>query len=52
MLAFKPLFPNYLFIQLDKYVDNFNVIRSTRGVGSFVCFGLNQAVISNDIKKA
>ena len=34
---------------------NFNAIRSTRGVGSFVRFGLNQAIIDNsiidDIKK-
>jgi transcriptional antiterminator RfaH len=29
----KPLFPNYLFIQLDKQVANFNAIRSTRGIG-------------------
>jgi len=48
-VALKPLFPNYLFIQLDKQVANFNAIRSTRGVGNFVCFGLNQAVIGNDI---
>jgi transcriptional antiterminator RfaH len=48
-IALKPLFPNYLFIQLDKQVANFNAIRSTRGIGSFVRFGLNQAVIGNDI---
>jgi transcriptional antiterminator RfaH len=55
-VALKPLFPNYLFIQLDKQVANFNAIRSTRGVGSFVRFGLNQATIDNsiidDIKKS
>jgi transcriptional antiterminator RfaH len=45
----KPLFPNYLFIQLDKQVANFNAIRSTRGIGSFDCFGLNQAIINSDI---
>jgi transcriptional antiterminator RfaH len=54
--AFQPLFPNYLFIQLDKQVANFNAIRSTRGVGSFVRIGLNHAVIDNgiieDIKKS
>ena len=54
-LALQPLFPNYLFIQLDKQVANFNAIRSTRGIGSFVRFGLNQAIIDNsiidDIKK-
>jgi transcriptional antiterminator RfaH len=32
-IALKPLFPNYLFIQLDKQVANFNAIRSTRGIG-------------------
>jgi transcriptional antiterminator RfaH len=55
-LALQPLFPNYLFIQLDKQAANFNAIRSTRGVGSFVRFGLNQATIDNsiidDIKKS
>ena len=44
-----PLFPNYLFIQLDNQVANFNAIRSTRGVGSFVRFGMKQAVIDNTI---
>ena len=55
-VALQPLFPNYLFIQLDKQVANFNAIRSTRGIGSFVRFGLNQATIDNsiidDIKKS
>jgi transcriptional antiterminator RfaH len=48
-IALQPLFPNYLFIQLDKQVANFNAIRSTRGVGSIVRFGLSHAVIDNDI---
>jgi transcriptional antiterminator RfaH len=48
-VALKPLFPNYLFIQLDKQVANFNAIRSTRGIGSFVRFGLNQATIDSRI---
>jgi transcriptional antiterminator RfaH len=30
-------------------VANFNAIRSTRGVGSFDRFGLNQAIINSDI---
>jgi transcriptional antiterminator RfaH len=55
-VVLQPLFPSYLFIQLDKQVANFNAIRSTRGVGSFVRFGLNHAVIGNgiieDIKKS
>jgi transcriptional antiterminator RfaH len=37
-------------------VANFDAIRSTKGIGSFVRFGLNQAVIGNsiiyDIKKS
>jgi transcriptional antiterminator RfaH len=45
----KPLFPNYLFIQLDKQVANFNAIRSTRGIGSFVRFGLSLATVDSDI---
>jgi transcriptional antiterminator RfaH len=51
-IALQPLFPNYLFIQLDKQVANFNAIRSTRGIGSFVRFGSNQATIDNGIINA
>lgn len=35
----QPLFPNYLFIQLDSQLDNWMPIRSTRGVSRFVSFG-------------
>lgn len=35
----EPLFPNYLFVQLDAEQANFNAIRSTRGVNGFVRFG-------------
>ncbi|RUO26291.1 transcription/translation regulatory transformer protein RfaH [Aliidiomarina minuta] len=35
----EPLFPNYLFIQLDPEQANFNALRSTRGVNGFVRFG-------------
>jgi transcriptional antiterminator RfaH len=49
VVSLQPLFPNYLFISLDKQVANFNSIRSTRGVGSFVRFGLNPATINNAI---
>jgi transcriptional antiterminator RfaH len=51
-VALQPLFPSYLFIHLDKHVANFNAIRSTRGVGSFVRFGLNQATIDDGIVNA
>ena len=43
------LFPNYLFIKLTIEKSNFNAIRSTRGVGSFVRFGLNYATINNEL---
>ncbi|NMP16491.1 transcription/translation regulatory transformer protein RfaH [Thalassotalea sp. Y01] len=48
-VALEPLFPNYLFIRLDPEVANFNAVRSTRGVGSFVKFGMKQAVIATHI---
>jgi len=48
-VTLSPLFPNYLFIRLDSQVENFNSIRSTRGVGSFVRFGLQQATIASSI---
>ncbi|MBK1643826.1 transcription/translation regulatory transformer protein RfaH [Thiocapsa imhoffii] len=33
------LFPNYLFIQLQRWVDNWYPLRSTRGVSRLVAFG-------------
>ncbi|MDN3652641.1 transcription/translation regulatory transformer protein RfaH [Thalassotalea ponticola] len=51
-VSLDPLFPNYLFIRLNPEQANFNAVRSTRGVGSFVKFGLQHAVISNDIINA
>jgi transcriptional antiterminator RfaH len=35
----EPLFPNYVFIQLDDVTDNWAPIRNTRGVNGFVRFG-------------
>jgi transcriptional antiterminator RfaH len=35
----EPLFPNYVFIQLDDVADDWKPIRSTRGVSGFVRFG-------------
>jgi transcriptional antiterminator RfaH len=35
----EPLFPGYLFINLDKVDDNWLPIRSTRGVSHIVSFG-------------
>jgi len=39
------LFPNYLFVKLNPETANFNAIRSTRGIASFVRFGLNHAQV-------
>ncbi len=33
------LFPNYLFIRLQRWVDNWYPLRSTRGVARLVAFG-------------
>lgn len=45
----EPLFPNYLFVSLDPQTANFNAIRSTRGVASFVRFGNVYTQIDNGI---
>ena len=43
------LFPSYIFVKLNTEKDNFNAIRSTRGVGSFVRFGLNYAQVNENL---
>ena len=40
-----PLFPRYLFIQLESGVDNWCPIRSTKGVAALVRFGKEPAVV-------
>jgi transcriptional antiterminator RfaH len=35
----EPLFPNYVFVELDAVTDDWRPIRSTRGVSGFVRFG-------------
>jgi len=45
----EPLFPNYLFVSLNPETANFNAIRSTRGVASFIRFGNAYAVITENI---
>ena len=45
------LFPRYLFIQLDDKNQNWTPIRSTKGVANFVRFGLNFAIVPNQIIK-
>ncbi len=38
-----PLFPRYLFIQLESGVDDWRPIRSTKGVSTLVRFGMEPA---------
>ncbi|WP_236198434.1 transcription/translation regulatory transformer protein RfaH [Pseudomonas pseudonitroreducens] len=45
----EPLFPGYLFIELDTSQDNWMPIRSTRGVSQIVRFGANPLPVSNHI---
>ena len=40
-----PLFPRYIFIKLDPMVNNFNSVRSTRGIYHFVHFGPKLGVV-------
>jgi len=44
----KSLFPRYIFIQLDKNIDNWAAVSSTRGVLNIVRFGNNFAEISDE----
>lgn len=43
------LFPNYLFVQLNPQLANFNAIRSTRGIAGFVRFGNEYARVADEI---
>ena len=45
----EPLFPNYIFLQLDSSTANFNALRSTRGVNSFVQGLGNQTAITQEM---
>ena len=45
----EPLFPNYIFIQLDSNTANFNALRSTRGVNNFVRFGGMPATVPSEV---
>lgn len=48
----EPLFPNYVFIQLDCVTDDWRPIRSTRGVSGFVRFGTGlPAPVSDELMK-
>ncbi|TKB46154.1 transcription/translation regulatory transformer protein RfaH [Thalassotalea mangrovi] len=48
-VTIEPLFPNYLFVKLDSELANFNAIRSTRGVASFVRFGAEMATVNEQL---
>jgi len=45
----EPLFPGYLFIQINKHQQNIAPIRSTRGVLRFVRFGIELQPIADVI---
>lgn len=46
-----PLFPNYLFVKLDEARDNFNSVRSTRGIVDFVKFGIKYTRVPTSLVK-
>ena len=45
----EPLFPGYLFIELDTQQDNWMPIRSTRGVNQIVRFGATPIPVPSNI---
>ncbi|WP_259756627.1 transcription/translation regulatory transformer protein RfaH [Pseudomonas sp. GCEP-101] len=45
----EPLFPGYLFIELDSCLDNWMPIRSTRGVSQIVRFGAAPLAVPKNI---
>lgn len=45
----EPLFPRYLFVQLDPQVDNWSPIRSTLGVSNLVRFGGEAVPVPDDL---
>jgi transcriptional antiterminator RfaH len=46
------MFPNYLFVEIDKDIANFNSIRSTRGVIDFVKCGANYTKVPTALVEA
>ena len=48
----EPMFPRYLFIQLDKGSDDWGPLRSTRGVSHLVRFGGEPALVADHIVSA
>ncbi|MBB4866413.1 transcriptional antiterminator RfaH [Pseudomonas nitritireducens] len=45
----EPLFPGYIFIELDNEKDNWMPIRSTRGVSHIVRFGAMPLQVRNEV---
>ena len=43
------LFPGYMFVQLDKELDNFFPIRSTKGVLNLIRFGMEYAIVPDEV---
>jgi len=48
----EPLFPRYLFIHLDTVTDNWMPIRSTFGVTRLICFGMDPAMVPDELVAA
>lgn len=48
----EPLFPRYLFVQLNTGIDNFSPIRSTPGVVGLVRFGYRPAIMQRSAIEA
>ena len=49
LAAEESLFPNYLFIRLQRWVDNWSPLRSTRGVARLVAFGSEPLPVDDDL---
>lgn len=49
LAAEESLFPNYLFIRLQRWVDNWYPLRSTRGVARLVAFGSEPLQVGDDL---
>ena len=46
------LFPNYLFIRLNRWSDNWYPVRSTRGVARMVTFGRDPLPVADELIEA
>lgn len=51
-VAIEPLFPHYLFVQLDRVESNWAALRSTRGVSQLVRFGLEPLAVPDELVAA